>query len=56
MIIHFRAKSMNKFSYETNLWPPYRLHKPKNPFQINIRCILQSRYLHGILFSICYWV
>ncbi|CAF3003113.1 unnamed protein product [Rotaria sp. Silwood2] len=41
--------SMNKFSYETNLWPPYRLHKPKDQFQTNLRCILQSRYLHGMM-------
>ncbi|CAF4117007.1 unnamed protein product, partial [Rotaria sp. Silwood2] len=48
--------SMNKFSFETNLWPPYRLHKPKDQFQTNLRCILQSRYLHGVLFSICHWM
>ncbi|CAF3435395.1 unnamed protein product [Rotaria sp. Silwood1] len=47
---------MNKFSYEKNLWPPYRLHKPKDQFQTNLRCILQSRYLHGVFFSICHWM
>ncbi|CAF1378236.1 unnamed protein product, partial [Rotaria sordida] len=48
--------SMNKFSYEKNLWPPYRLYKPKDQFQTNLRCILQSRYLHGVFFSICHWM
>ncbi|CAM4976530.1 unnamed protein product [Rotaria socialis] len=50
------VKLMNTFSYETNLWPPYRLHKPKDQFQTNLRCILQSRYLHGFFFSICHWM
>ncbi|UJR26814.1 hypothetical protein I4U23_008127 [Adineta vaga] len=50
------AKSMNKFSFEMNLWPPYRLHRPKDQFQTNLRCLLQSRYLHGVLFSISYWI
>ncbi|CAF4080946.1 unnamed protein product, partial [Rotaria magnacalcarata] len=50
------VKLMNTFSYETNIWPPYRLHKPKDQFQTNLRCILQSRYLHGIFFSICHWM
>ncbi|CAF3627948.1 unnamed protein product [Rotaria sordida] len=48
--------SMNNFSYEKNLWPPYRLYKPKDQFQTNLRCILQSRYLHGVFFSICHWM
>ena len=38
------------------LWPPFRLHKPRDQFQTNLRCVLQSRYLHGIFFSIALWV
>ena len=50
-----RAKTTDRWNDEGNLWPPYRLSRAKDQLQTDLRCLLQSRYLHGIIFSICLW-